>query len=85
MEGYAEIVESGYNWIADGNCDPAYSGDPLLGPLADNGGLTFTHSLLPGSPAIDVIPFDSCTIDTDQRNEPRLSPCDIGAFELQVP
>ena len=27
---------------------------PLLGPLADNGGHTFTHALLPGSPAIDA-------------------------------
>ena len=28
--------------------------DPLLGPLAFNGGLTRTHALLPGSPAIDA-------------------------------
>jgi CSLREA domain-containing protein len=28
--------------------------DPMLGQLEDNGGLTFTHALLPGSPAIDV-------------------------------
>ena len=28
--------------------------DPLLGPLQDNGGPTFTHALLPGSPAIDA-------------------------------
>ncbi len=27
--------------------------NPLLGPLADNGGPTLTHALLPGSPAID--------------------------------
>ena len=25
----------------------------MLGPLQDNGGLTQTHALLPGSPAID--------------------------------
>jgi hypothetical protein len=30
------------------------SGDPLLGPLADNGGPTPTHALLPGSPALDA-------------------------------
>jgi len=29
--------------------------DPLLGPLAGNGGPTLTHSLLSGSPAIDAI------------------------------
>jgi len=28
--------------------------DPLLGPLQNNGGPTFTHALLPGSPAIDA-------------------------------
>ena len=27
--------------------------DPLIGPLANNGGPTLTHALLPGSPAID--------------------------------
>ena len=30
-----------------------YGQDPRLGPLADNGGPTPTHRLLPGSPAID--------------------------------
>jgi hypothetical protein len=30
--------------------------NPLLGPLADNGGPTATHALLPGSPAIDAGP-----------------------------
>jgi hypothetical protein len=28
--------------------------DPLLGPLQNSGGSTFTHALLPGSPAIDT-------------------------------
>ena len=28
--------------------------DPLLGPLADNGGLTQTHAIAAGSPAIDL-------------------------------
>ena len=28
--------------------------DPLLGPLADNGGITLTHALLAGSPATDA-------------------------------
>lgn len=31
--------------------------DPKLGPLADNGGPTKTRALLPGSPAVDAIPF----------------------------
>ena len=29
-------------------------GDPMLAPLADNGGPTLTHALLAGSPAIDA-------------------------------
>src|ERR1043165_1454777 len=28
--------------------------NPILGPLQDNGGPTFTHALLPGSPAVDA-------------------------------
>jgi hypothetical protein len=28
--------------------------DPMLGPLQNNGGTTFTHALLVGSPAIDA-------------------------------
>jgi hypothetical protein len=54
-----------------------------LGPLADNGGPTETHALLPGSVAIDAIPADMCEVDEDQRGEPRDSMCDVGAFEVQ--
>lgn len=39
--------------------------DPLLGPLQDNGGPTFTHALLLGSPAIDK--GESSNSTTDQR------------------
>jgi CSLREA domain-containing protein len=52
--------------------------DPLVGPLADNGGPTLTHALLAGSPAIDAGPPDAPP--TDQRGAPR-NP-DIGAYEL---
>ena len=63
--------------------------DPMLGPLADNGGPTFTHALLAGSPAIDAVPVASCTdtagnpLATDQRgiSRPKGIACDIGAFE----
>jgi hypothetical protein len=58
--------------------------NPILGLLADNGGRTWTHALLAGSPAINA---GSCTdiagdpITVDQRGVPRISPCDIGAYE----
>ena len=79
------------NLIEDGSCNADFSGDPMLGPLADNGGGISTHSLLPGSPAIDAIPAILCTLPTDQRGALRPiaqispdTPCDIGAFELQI-
>jgi hypothetical protein len=52
---------------------------PLLGPLANNGGPTFTHALLAHSPAINAGGRGGSRID--QRGAPRRSP-DIGAYEL---
>ena len=46
-----------FNLIEDGSgsgLTGTVTGDPLLGPLADNGGPTQTHALLPGSPALDA-------------------------------
>ncbi len=62
--------------------------DPLLGPLADNGGSTQTHALQAGSPAIDA---GSCTdigsnpVLIDQRGvaRPQGATCDVGAYEAQ--
>ena len=64
--------------------------DPLLGPLQDNGGPTFTHALLPGSPAIDAgDPNFTPPPDFDQRGDPYLrvvnDRLDIGSFEVQGP
>jgi hypothetical protein len=70
---------------------PAAPVDPLLGPLQNNGGPTFTHALLLGSPAIDK--GESSGSTTDQRglgrrkdipalaNAPGGDGADIGAFE----
>ena len=62
--------------------------DPLLGPLQDNGGPTFTHALLPGSPAIDggdpnFTPppwYDQRGPDFYRLRNDRI---DIGSFEVQ--
>ena len=61
-------------------------GDPLLGPLADNGGPTLTHALLAGSPAIDA-GSNLAELTSDQRGEGYVrvdgAAPDIGAFESQ--
>ena len=58
--------------------------DPMLASLADNGGTTRTHALLPGSPAIDA-GNNSISLDHDQRGLARVvgPRADIGAFEVQ--
>lgn len=59
-------------------------GNPRLRPLADNGGPTRTHALLPISPAIDA-GNNAVGLASDQRGEgyPRVvgAASDIGAFE----
>ena len=62
------------------------SADPLLQPLANNGGPTLTMALAAGSPAIDTNTEDCPPPATDQRgvSRPQGSACDIGAFEFQV-
>jgi predicted outer membrane repeat protein len=63
--------------------------DPILGPLQDNGGPTFTHALLPGSPALNAgdpnfTPppfFDQRGSGFDRVRNGRL---DVGSFEEQA-
>ena len=83
MGDLGTIATNSGNWVGDGSCSPAFSGDPMLEPLADNGGDTQTHALLPGSPAVDALKLEDCIQKTDQRGEPRIGSCDIGAYELQ--
>jgi hypothetical protein len=62
----------------DGCVGGALTGDPLLGPLQDNGGPTKTMVPGPGSPAIGK--GTSCP-PTDQRGQPRPTACTLGAVE----
>ena len=62
--------------------------EPMLGPLQDNGGPTFTRALLPGSPAIDAgDPNFAPPPYYDQRgpgfDRVRGSRLDVGSFEVQ--
>ena len=80
------VVSGGNNLVQDDSCNPAGSdlvnGAAMIGSLADNGGPTFTHSLLAGSPAIDAANDAACPA-TDQRGiaRPQGAHCDIGAYE----
>ncbi|MDH3247978.1 MAG: family 16 glycosylhydrolase [Acidimicrobiia bacterium] len=75
------------NLTSDASCNLTAAGDqpntdPLLGPLADNGGPTLTHALGAGSPAIDAADAGACPA-TDQRGvaRPLGAGCDVGAYE----
>lgn len=68
--------------------------DPMLGPLQDNGGLSMTHALLPGSPAIDHGNGADGSLFDQRLFEPvggaiyerPVGPApDIGAFEFGAP
>jgi hypothetical protein len=61
--------------------------DPMLGPLQNNGGPTFTHALLPGSPAL-ALGNNKAALMFDQRgpgfSRTTGSTSDIGAFEYNA-
>ena len=68
----------------DGSCGVSLTADPLLGPIALNGGTTLNELPEPASPAIDAAFVPSC-LPEDQRgfarpDEPG-TPCDIGSIE----
>lgn len=70
-----------YNNDVNNNIVPApLYVDPLLAPLANNGGYNDTMALQPGSPAIDA-GAAGCPAN-DQRFAPRVGPCDIGPYEF---
>lgn len=93
------ITSNGHNLFSQSGIAGATTGDivvapddvftSVLGPLADNGGPTWTHALLDGSPAIDAgsnadaVDAEGNPLTTDQQGEPRIEggTVDIGAVE----
>lgn len=98
---FGTITSLGYNLTNDltnaslNQPTDVVNANPLLAPLQNNGGLTQTHALLPGSPAVDK--GSSSGALTDQRGVPRPiddavvnnatggDGADIGAFERTSP
>lgn len=97
-----DVTSLGFNLSSEGgsgllnHATDQINTDPLLGPLEDHGGPTFTHALLPGSPAIDAGNRSAfgTALEEDQRGLPRVfddpadpnavgsDGSDIGAFEV---
>jgi len=89
---FGHDAASGIVGFSPGPTDVVPTGplNAILDPvLADNGGPTFTHALVFGSPAVDAVTSGVCP-DTDQRGFARPTDgdgtpearCDVGAFEL---
>jgi len=80
------IYQDGTGWTA-GTLADNITGDPLLDPLADNGGPTLTHALQSGSPCKDA-GTNPLSLACDQRGPgyDRVSgdAADIGPYEYPV-
>ena len=88
------VITDGYNISSDDGSGflngpgDQINTNPMLGPLQDNGGPTFTQALLPGSPAIDAgDPNFTPPPYYDQRGpvfwRMRNNRIDVGSFEVQ--
>lgn len=78
--GTGPILDGGGNRADDPTCAPIPGDLSGLDPtLADNGGPTWTHALLPTSNAMDGA--GACGQPIDQRGALRDGPCDSGSYE----
>lgn len=91
------LVSLGHNLVgAAGDFSDAFDAtdqsvpDAMIGPLLPNApGVTATHALMAGSPALDAgscTDHDDAVVTIDQRGvaRPQGSACDVGAFELEA-
>jgi hypothetical protein len=101
FDGSVPVVNSEYSVLGaidplvtfvDGGGTQVGVTDPMLGLLANNGGVTKTHALLVGSPAIDAGPDPVPVFDGDEFDQRGVGfarivfgVADAGAFEVQEP
>ena len=91
--GFRSVTDEGYNVADDTSCSfgsHSISGSSSIGTLslAANGSTgPKTAAISASSSAWDEVPSSACTLDSDERGEPRPGAgdgsCDAGAFELQ--
>lgn len=104
-DAFGAFVSQGFNLIGNTLGSIGWGGsdlvnqNPVLAPLANNGGATQTHALSPYSPAVNggsnalaIDPATNRELFRDQRGFSRTALCspgvctvDIGAFEAQEP
>lgn len=82
------LISLGHNLVGDGSCDLSggendlINEDPDLRPLSLNRAGTRSHSLYPGSPAIDAgLTLTSFSLDQGGEQRPKGKGYDIGAKE----
>ena len=89
---FGENNDSGVSGVTLGASDvvPSESPPQIFNlSLADNGGPTPTHALVPNGPAVDVVPAGSCLLVSDQTGQSRpqdgdgdgTADCDVGSVE----
>jgi hypothetical protein len=95
--GVALRAPAGYSFASDASCgahatDTVSTADPMLGPLADNGGLTPDRMPAPASPIGGTVPTAVCTArpytEMDQRPawRPIGAACEPGSIDVaEVP
>jgi hypothetical protein len=91
---HASIALNAGNWVGDGNCDAAFSGDPQLTTLTDQPTAEAVedqpnyapqvHLLMPESPVVNLLSPEDCKLEVDQwgTSRPQGAGCEIGAYEL---
>jgi len=83
--GHNLVFNPGSGVLIGNTAGNVISADPGLQPLADNGGSTFTHAILPCPPGPAVNAADDALAPlSDQRGFARNGIADIGSFESDL-